>query len=317
MSLQQYDILECMVKLLLGDCLEKLKELEDNSIDAIVTDPPYELGFMGKKWDNTGIAYNVDMWKECLRVLKAGGHLVSFGGTRTYHRMAVAIEDAGFEIRDMIEWVYASGFPKSMNIGKMYEKKIKNKREIIGKGKPMSSLGVMHDDNWKSNNEYNETKGTSPYEGLGTALKPAHEPIVLARKPLSEKTVVDNIIKWGTGGIEIEYRSNLKDLRLESNTESVLYRVLCELINNTIKHAHAKKIKININYDIYSVCLNYSDNGKGFESDNLFKPQEKGTGLYNIYSRINSLKGKIDINSQAGSGTDVIIKIPFTNDDKE
>ena len=120
-----------------------------------------------------------------------------------------------------------------------------------------------------------------------------------------------------TGGIEIEYRSNLKDLRLESNTESVLYRVLCELINNTIKHAHAKKIKININYDIYSVCLNYSDNGKGFESDNLFKPQEKGTGLYNIYSRINSLKGKIDINSQAGSGTDVIIKIPFTNDDKE
>jgi site-specific DNA-methyltransferase (adenine-specific) len=159
---------------------------------------------MGKKWDNTGIAYNVDMWKECLRVLKAGGHLVSFGGTRTYHRMAVAIEDAGFEIRDMIEWVYASGFPKSMNIGKMYDKKIKNKREIIGKGKPMSSLGVMHDDNWKSKNEYNETKGTSPYEGLGTALKPAHEPIVLARKPLSEKTVVDNIIKWGTGGIEID-----------------------------------------------------------------------------------------------------------------
>jgi len=107
-----------MNKVICGDCLIKLKELEDNSVDSIVTDPPYELGFMGKSWDNTGIAYNVDMWKECLRVLKPGGHLLAFGGTRTYHRMAVAIEDAGFEIRDMIEWVYGSGFPKSLNIGK-------------------------------------------------------------------------------------------------------------------------------------------------------------------------------------------------------
>lgn len=120
-----------------------------------------------------------------------------------------------------------------------------------------------------------------------------------------------------TGGIAIEYRSNLKDLRLEQNTESVLYRVLCELINNTLKHANAKKININLYYDIYSITLNYKDDGKGFELDNLFKPQEKGTGLYNIYSRINSLKGKIDIQSSQGYGTDVEIKIPFANDDKE
>ncbi|HNQ68030.1 MAG TPA: sensor histidine kinase [Bacteroidales bacterium] len=120
-----------------------------------------------------------------------------------------------------------------------------------------------------------------------------------------------------TGGISIDYRSNLKDLRLEQNTESVLYRVLCELINNTLKHANAKKISINLYYDIYSITLNYKDDGKGFEVDNLFKPQEKGTGLYNIYSRINSLKGKIDIQSSHGSGTDVEIKIPFGNDDKE
>lgn len=120
-----------------------------------------------------------------------------------------------------------------------------------------------------------------------------------------------------TGGISIDYRSNLKDLRLEQNTESVLYRVLCELINNTLKHANAKIININLNYDIYSVTLNYKDDGKGFELDNLFKPQEKGTGLYNIYSRINSLKGKIDIQSSQGQGTDVEIKIPFSNDDKE
>jgi len=93
--------------LIQGDCLVKLKELKSESIDAIVTDPPYELGFMGKKWDASGIAYNIDLWKECLRVLKPGGHLLSFGGTRTYHRMAVAIEDAGFEVRDMLEWIYA------------------------------------------------------------------------------------------------------------------------------------------------------------------------------------------------------------------
>lgn len=106
-----------MVRLLLGDCIEKMKELEDNSIDSIVCDPPYEIGFMDKKWDNSGVAYNVEVWKECLRVLKPGGHLLAFGGTRTYHRMTVAIEDAGFQIRDCLMWVYGSGFPKSHNIG--------------------------------------------------------------------------------------------------------------------------------------------------------------------------------------------------------
>lgn len=120
-----------------------------------------------------------------------------------------------------------------------------------------------------------------------------------------------------TGSIKIDYRSNLDDLRLEQNTESVIYRVMCELINNTIKHAKATKVKINLYYDIYSVSLSYSDDGQGFEPDNLFKPQEKGTGLYNIYSRVSSLKGKIDINSLPGQGTDVLIKIPFNNDDKE
>ena len=94
-----------------NDCLEILKQLPDESVDAVITDPPYELGFMGKDWDRKGIAYSVDLWKECLRVLKPGAYLLAFGGTRTYHRMACAIEDAGFEIRDMLEWIYASGFP--------------------------------------------------------------------------------------------------------------------------------------------------------------------------------------------------------------
>ena len=135
--------------------------------------------------------------------LSSGGYLLAFSASRNYHRMAVAIEDAGFEIRDQIMWIYGSGFPKSLNIGKAIDKKLGNEREVIGKGKPMSSLGVMHDDDWQSDREYNETKGNSEYEGWGTALKPAHEPIVMARKPL-EGTNIDNVLKYGTGGINID-----------------------------------------------------------------------------------------------------------------
>ena len=123
-----------MVYIQYVDCLVGLQGLEDNSIDSIVTDPPYEIGFMGKQWDNTGIAYSVALWKECLRVLKPGGHLLSFGATRSYHRMAVAIEDAGFEIRDSIHWTYGSGFPKSLNVGKAIDKQAGAEREVVGDG---------------------------------------------------------------------------------------------------------------------------------------------------------------------------------------
>ena len=206
-----------MNKIIHGDCLEKLKDLPDNSVDSIVTDPPYELGFMGKSWDSTGIANNKDMWAECLRVLKPGGHLLAFSGTRTYHRMASAIEDAGFEVRDMIEWVYGSGFPKSLNIGKAVDKLQGNERKIVGEkrtpdGKTWSERRpngditgyVGNGENKKENTQGIETKGTSEWEGWGTALKPAHEPICMARKPLSEKTVAENCLKWGTGGINID-----------------------------------------------------------------------------------------------------------------
>ena len=204
-----------MNKIIQGDCLDKLKELEDNSIDSIVTDPPYELGFMGKSWDSTGIANNKDMWAECLRVLKPGGHLLAFSGTRTYHRMASAIEDAGFEVRDMIEWVYGSGFPKSLNIGKAVDKLQGNDREVVGKTQSVQfqekgyeykgdkkGSGFNNEKYWGFGNDV--TKGTSEWEGWGTALKPAHEPICMARKPLSEKTVAENCLKWGTGGINID-----------------------------------------------------------------------------------------------------------------
>ena len=115
------------------DCRETMKRMDDSSIDSIVTDPPYELNFMSKKWDGTGIAYNVELWKECLRVLKPGGYLLSFGGTRTSHRMVCAIEDAGFEIRDSILWLYGSGFPKNMDISKQIDKESGVKRKVIGK----------------------------------------------------------------------------------------------------------------------------------------------------------------------------------------
>jgi len=110
-------------RVFLGDCREVLKTLPDNSVDSVVTDPPYELGFMGKKWDSSGIAYDVTVWEECLRVLKPGGHILAFGGTRTWHRLAVAIEDAGFEIRDNIAWMYGSGFPKSLDVSKAIDKR--------------------------------------------------------------------------------------------------------------------------------------------------------------------------------------------------
>lgn len=203
------------MNLILGDCLEKLKDLEDNSIDSIVTDPPYGISFMNKKWD-----YNVptvDVWKECLRVLKPGGHLLSFAGTRTQHRMCVNIEDAGFEIRDMIAWVYGSGFPKSHNISKAIDKSAGVKRKIIGpkinvdgsKSRKTAKLtnagknisGMKDGGNLETEPATDEAKY---WNGWGTALKPAFEPITVARKPLSEKTIVKNVLKHGTGGINID-----------------------------------------------------------------------------------------------------------------
>ena len=209
-----------MNKIIQGDCLDKLKELEDNSIDSIVTDPPYELGFMGKSWDNTGIANNKDMWAECLRVLKPGGHLLAFSGTRTYHRMASAIEDAGFEVRDMIEWVYGSGFPKSLNIAKQIEKSNGILKEttstLFNNPNGKRDLSKRSDYGYKYEPKHEQAK---QWEGWGTALKPAHEPICMARKPLSEKTVAENCLKWGTGGINID-ESRVEGENTRTNSKS-------------------------------------------------------------------------------------------------
>ena len=188
-----------------GDCLEVLKTIPDNSIDAVVTDPPYGLSFMGKKWDYE--VPSIEIWKECLRVLKPGGYLLSFAGTRTQHRMAVNIEDAGFEIRDMIAWVYGSGFPKSLNVGKAIDKLQGNEREETGEERFRNVKPYDDENGWNSNNTtggHKYTKGQSEWEGWGTALKPSWECITVARKPLSEKNVAENVLKWGTGGINID-----------------------------------------------------------------------------------------------------------------
>ncbi|MDF1677057.1 MAG: hypothetical protein P1U44_15185, partial [Vicingaceae bacterium] len=165
------------MKLILGDCLEKLKDLSDNSVDSIVTDPPYGFSFMGKKWDYD--VPSIDILKEFFRVLKFGGHLLAFGGSRTYHRLAVNVEDAGFEIRDQIMWIYGSGFPKSHNIGKAVDKKLGNERVLL-KNK-IKKAGNMKSGNFNKGGNYADveieiTKGNSQWEGWGTALKPAHEP---------------------------------------------------------------------------------------------------------------------------------------------
>jgi DNA modification methylase/transcriptional regulator with XRE-family HTH domain len=263
------------MKLITGDSLAELCQLKDNSIDAVVTDPPYELGFMGKTWDASGIAYSVELWREVLRVLKPGGHLLAFGGTRTYHRMTCAIEDAGFEIRDSMHWMYGTGFPKSLNVSKAIDeaggepteqqaRNLKARRETAGlsreqvaaaigctassvrdweegraraKGKPIefivpsaeyrakldevlgysedarrvvgeadarggdgTVIGLGHSGTLR---EGGNTSQSARWDGWGTALKPGHEPIVLARKPL-EGTVAANVQKWGTGGLNID-----------------------------------------------------------------------------------------------------------------
>ena len=194
-----------------GNNIEVIATFPDNSVDSIVTDPPYELGFMGKSWDSSGIAYNVELWQECLRVLKPGGHLLAFGGSRTYHRMACAIEDAGFQIRDQIMWVYGSGFPKSLNIGKAIDKVAGVEREVIGvRTDGMSATAMKPDKGWNANSMGSVLEITAPataeakeWDGWGTALKPAHEPIVMARKPL-DGTVANNVLTHGVGGINID-----------------------------------------------------------------------------------------------------------------
>ena len=242
-------------QIICGDCIEVMKTIPDNSVDAVVTDPPYGLEFMGKNWDkfkvgkniaggNTGKdtpyarskpapafyqltqvdklafqEFNFNWSTEALRVLKPGGYLLAFGGTRTYHRLVCGIEDAGFEIRDTIMWLYGSGFPKSLDISKAIDKRAGVEREVTEFKKDISHI-ERGDSNIKEQKDETSdsmftihkanlltlpaTPEAKQWAGWGTALKPACEPIVVARKPLSESTVAENVLKWGTGGIDVD-----------------------------------------------------------------------------------------------------------------
>ena len=261
----EYDLRE-------GDCLAILPTIADNSIDSVVTDPPYHLtsivkrfggenaapaqygsdgaftrasrGFMGKTWDGGDIAQNPALWSEVLRVLKPGGHCVAFSGTRTYHRMACAIEDAGFEVRDQLAWTYGQGFPKSMDISKAIDKAAGAEREktptipmqrksdvgeissnvrcaLCGKARASGNPCVC-----PRLEDIPATDAARQWEGWGTALKPAWEPICLARKPLSEKTVAANVLRWGTGALNIDacrVGTEARDSGMRSIAERVGY----------------------------------------------------------------------------------------------
>ena len=288
------------IKLIKGDSLLKLKELKDNSVDSIVTDPPYEIGFMGKKWDNTGIANNVELWKECMRVLKPGGHLLAFSHSRTYHRMAVAIEDSGLDIRDQILWIYGSGFPKSLNIGKSVDKLLGNEREVVGtRMVPDQRSGGINSQRTAEvgikQRETIDTKGTSQYEGWGTALKPSHEPIVLARKPLSESTVAKNVLKHGTGGINIDGcrigSEEIKSIATKSHSEEKVYGKFnggVDVINkgrfpaNIIFDEEAGKILDEQSGDSKS-SKRGAHNNKKTEHNHSFTPPEAIYGDHNTY----------------------------------
>jgi site-specific DNA-methyltransferase (adenine-specific) len=200
------------VELHLGDCLDVMRSMPDKSVDTCITDPPYELGFMGKKWDSSGIAFQPETWQAVYRVLKPGAILLAFGGTRTFHRLVVAIEDAGFEIRDTIAWVYGSGFPKSYDISKGIDKQAGAEREVVGDNpnfRPVSGkLGYLGEHNFRQTDGMsNLTAPSTPeaqlWDGWGTALKPAFEPIVVAMKPI-DGTFVNNALTWGVAGLWID-----------------------------------------------------------------------------------------------------------------
>jgi len=198
-----------MIEIIQGDCLEVLKGMDTESVDTIITDPPYGLSFMGKKWDYD--VPKIEVWQECLRVLRCGGTALIFAGSRTQHRMACNVEDAGFLLFDTIMWLYGSGFPKSTNISKQIQKMSGKKAKVVGVSnrgacnKPNGS--TFSDDNYEWKRNFDITEPTDEqaklWDGWGTHLKPAFEPIICARKP-NDGTYANNALVHRVSGLNID-----------------------------------------------------------------------------------------------------------------
>ena len=212
MSLTQWD--DGRIRLMPGDCRDLISSLPDNGVDAVVTDPPYEINFMNRAFDSTGVAFDVDLWRDILRVLKPGGHVAAFGASRTYHRLACAIEDAGFEIRDQIDWVYASGMPHGSDASLLVDRELGAKRtQVIGKGhagtgySDTKGIGISTANGGTATKEWDvlapATGQAEQWAGWYSQLKPAHEPICLARKPL-DGNLAHNLLEHGTGALHID-----------------------------------------------------------------------------------------------------------------
>lgn len=308
-------------KLYHGSMLDMLEHISPNSIDSVVTDPPYELNFMGKGWDNSGIAFQPSTWEKCYQVLKPGGYLLAFGGSRTFHRIACAIEDAGFEIRDTIMWLYGSGFPKSMNIGLAMDKKNGVESPVIGQNesilkkqakdlreghrKVVDSLNAGAEDR---NNGFKTVsadikEAQNQWKGWGTCLKPSFEPIIIARKPFTG-SLLDNIVEYGVGGLNIDECRVGTDKLVNKGMSSLgvmhddNWVSNTEVVNEVTGRFPANTILTYDETDYDEVC-------GGFPVDRGYKPHQvySNTDKYEGYGSISHKNGEMIGYGDSGSAS--------------
>ena len=271
-------------KLYQGNMLDMLDVIEPNSIDSIVTDPPYELNFMAKGWDNAGVSFQKETWEKCYEVLKPGGYLLAFGGSRTFHRIACAIEDAGFEIRDTIMWLYGSGFPKSMNIGLAIDKKNGVESKVVGLGKSGAEETHTNSLNPVKNpfgGEYEIKEAQNKWNGWGTCLKPSFEPVIVARKPF-KGSCVDNVIEYGVGGINIdECRVEGEVRTMPVNAEEIEIKHNGTHMDTLHKNQQHERVETNLGRFPANTILTYDEEDKEEVCDGFPNTKSEGGSKFN------------------------------------